>query len=146
MAGLKPEDLVKRWSEGIDAYNQHDLEPYIALMGPDYVVHNPLFPEPIRGKEGVINLNEHLLKAFPDLELRVLDIVAKGDLVALQYVLSGTFKGPLPTPQGAIPPTGRRIEVRTAEFDRVNSQGLISEAYVYFYDLAGFRQQLGLKT
>jgi hypothetical protein len=61
-------------------------------------------------------------------------------------VLIGTFTNALQTPSGAIPPTGRRIEIRTAEFDRINSNGLISEAYVYYYDPAGFRRHLGLNA
>lgn len=74
------------------------LPASFALMGPDYVVHNPLFPEPIRGKEAVTKVNEHLFKTFPDLQLKVLDIASNGEVV-LQYVLSGTFKGPLYTPR-----------------------------------------------
>src|SRR3990172_5522931 len=37
-----------------------------------------------------------------------------------------------------------QLEKTSTEFDRINSKGLISEAYVYFYHLAGLRQQLGL--
>jgi steroid delta-isomerase-like uncharacterized protein len=146
VTAMNPDDLVKKWMDGIVAYNDHELGPYVALMDPNYVVHNPLFPKPIEGKEAVIDANEHILQAFPDFQLRVLDIVSNGDVVALQYVLTGTFTKALLTPAGAIPPTGRRFEIRTAEFDRINSNGLISEAYVYYYDLARFRQQLGLNT
>lgn len=102
-----------------------------------------MFPEPIRGKESVVEVNKRLLEAFPDLVLRVLDIASNGEVVALQYILAGTFQRALQTPQGSVAPTGHRFEVRTAEFDRVNSEGLICEAYVYFYDLSGLHQVLG---
>lgn len=35
---MNPDELVKKWSDGIAAYNRHDLEPYVALMDPNYVV------------------------------------------------------------------------------------------------------------
>ena len=68
--------------DGIAAYNDHELAPYVALMDPNYVVHNPLFPKPIDGKEAIIEANVHILQAFPDFQPRVLDIVSNGDVVA----------------------------------------------------------------
>ncbi len=59
---------------------------------------------------------------------------------------SGTFNGPLVLSQGTIPPTGRRVEFRLAEFYRIKSSGLVAEFRDYFYDLASVFKQVGLKA
>jgi len=52
-------------------------------------------------------------------------------MVAIEGTLVGTFKGPLQTPQGAIPPAGRRFELKFAEIDSINTDGLATEVSYY---------------
>lgn len=67
MTATNPDDLVKRWMDGIAAYNDHELAPYVALLDPNYVVHNPLFPKPIEGNDAIIEANMHILQSLPRL-------------------------------------------------------------------------------
>lgn len=129
--------------EAVAALNRHDLEPYLAMMDPDFAVHDPLFPEPIRGKEVIRKINEGVFAALPDIEFEALSMATGGDLVAAEIAMSATFKGPLRLPQGTIPPTGRHLEIRYAAFYRFNSEGLLTDVHQYGLNL---REQLGMKA
>lgn len=56
-----------------------------------------------------------LAGAFPDIHRELLDVHALGDVVAVELRIQGTHLGGFPTPAGVIPPTGRRIDVPTAD-------------------------------
>lgn len=68
--------------------------------------------------------------AFPDLGNEIIHIVVgDGDVAMTEFYLVGTHLGPLKTPAGDIPPTGKRIKVRMAatfEF-KPGSDKIISE-------------------
>ena len=146
VARTNPEEIAKKFSEAFAAYNRHDLDVYFSILDPDYEIHDPIAGE-LKGREVMRKVNEELFKTFPDLEFRNVDIAARGNLVAVECMFSGTFKGPFELPgRAAIPPTGRRVEFRFAAFYRLNSKGLASEARNYYYDFAGFLKQLGLKA
>lgn len=72
----------------------------------------------------------------PDLEIRVEDLVAAGDKVALRLRLRGTHQGDF---QG-IPATGRTISYVSHEFYRVRD-GLIAEEWICS-DMASLFRQL----
>lgn len=56
-----------------------------------------------------------LAGAFPDIHRELLEVHAVGDVVAVELRIQGTHLGAFPTPAGEIPPTGRRIDVPTAD-------------------------------
>jgi predicted ester cyclase len=51
-------------------------------------------------------------EAFPDARLEVARSIEEGSLAAVEGTMSGTHSGVLRTPEGEIPPTGRRVEIR----------------------------------
>ncbi|MCP2263257.1 nuclear transport factor 2 family protein [Promicromonospora thailandica] len=56
-----------------------------------------------------------LASAFPDIHRELLEVHPIGDVVAVELRIQGTHLGGFPTPAGEIPPTGRRIDVPTAD-------------------------------
>lgn len=137
---MNPEDAVRRT---IDAYNRHDVDAFAAMLDPNFVIYDPRFPEPLKAT-ALRKMLEGYFRAVPDDKLEILNISAKGDTVAAEVAESGTFKGPLETPRGTIPPTGRHFEFRWALFRRVNSKGLVEEARNY-YDVVSTLRQFGVK-
>ncbi len=135
------EDLIRRLA---DAINRRDVNAQAALYAQDAVSYSPVTPEGLRGREAIRKVRENLTNAFPDTNIRVLNINAKGDTVAVEYVATGRHSGALELPTGTLAPTNREITLRGANFYRFNREGLISEDRGY-YDLASFLQQLGLK-
>ncbi len=135
------EDTHRRFA---DAINRRDANAVAAVHAPDAEVY-VMTPQGHKGRDAIRKFNEDFFKAFPDLTLRTLNIVSKGDIAAAEVVFTGTHKGPLALPTGGtIPPTNRQITMKGATFFRVNREGLIAEARGYF-DSANLLQQLGVK-
>ena len=73
-----------------EALGGGDLDLIDALVAPDAVMHNPLIldaPSSVRGSVEMVR------RAFPDLRVEVLDLIAEGDRVAAFLRLSGTNTG-----------------------------------------------------
>ena len=62
---------------------------------------------PARGREGIKRHVEKLRSVFPDLRLRIEDMVAEEDKVVVRWSLQGTHKGELPTM--GLRPTGEKV-------------------------------------
>jgi predicted ester cyclase len=137
MARTSPEDVERKH---IAAISRHDFATAAAMLDPNFKGYDPLLPEPIKGREAWRKVAEALHKPFPDIKYGILNIVAKDDVVAIEGTLAGTFKGPFEFAGRVISPTGRRVELRYAQFSRVNSKGLIAERHEYFDPRSLFRQ------
>jgi steroid delta-isomerase-like uncharacterized protein len=80
-------------------------------------------------------------RAFPDQGNEPIAVRATEDAVLAEFWLVGTHLGPMPTPQGELAPTGRRVRVRMAavfEF-APGGTGIVCER-VYFDSSAVLRQ------
>jgi ketosteroid isomerase-like protein len=122
---MNSEDVVRKW---FAAYNRHDVDGCVAMLDPDYVEYSPTSPEPVKGREPSRKASEAMFKAFPDYKNRILNIIAKGDLLAVEWVVTGTFKGVLEFAGRTVLPTGGHFEHPHAAFYRINSKGLFAEA------------------
>ena len=138
----KEEDTIRK---RVDAGNRHDINAMAMFYSSDVELHDPIFPQPLKGRENIKRFWEVTLKAFPDYHEEILSIISKAEKVAVEIVGTGTFTGTLEMLGGAtIPPTGKRFEFRYATFIRFDHDGLIREARGY-YDTAGLLKQLGVK-
>jgi steroid delta-isomerase-like uncharacterized protein len=131
-----PEANTALLRESIEAFNAGDTAKLLAVAAPDIVIHYAELPEPLRGRETWRQGYELVKRAFPDLEIRVDDLVAAGDKVALRLTLGGTHRGEF---QG-IPATGRVISYVSHEFYRV-ADGLVAEEWICS-DMASLFRQL----
>lgn len=121
--------------ESVEAFNAGDMAKLLAVAAPDIVIHYAEMPEPLQGRETWQQGYELVKRAFPDLEIRVDDLVAAGDKVALRLTLSGTHEGEF---QG-IPATGRTISYVSHEFYRV-ADGVFAEEWICSDMATLFRQ------
>ena len=80
--------------------------------------------------------------AFPDSVTETTFVVATEDGGAMEFRGRGTHNGPLQSPAGDIPPTGRRVDVPFSQVLEVQ-QGKIRRARLYF-DSMSLLQQLGV--
>ena len=125
----------------IAALNNRDMEAYLANQRPDVEF---LLPGGVvlRGREQVRQYTESLWGAFPDGTLAFGDQVFSDDAAATEVVFTGTHRGPVLTPNGSVPPTGRRVTLRSASILRIKD-GLIASEHVYL-DQLDLMTQLGL--
>jgi steroid delta-isomerase-like uncharacterized protein len=122
--------------ESVEAFNAGDTNKLLTIVAPDIVIHYAEMPEPLHGRETWQHGFELIKRAFPDLEIRIDDLVAADDKVAVRLTLRGTHQGEF---QG-IPATGRTISYVSHEFYRV-ANGLFAEEWICS-DMASLFSQL----
>lgn len=133
------------YKQSEEAFNSHNADAVAALYAAEVVVSDPMYPEPLRGREAVRQDYADFVRSFPDLRVTVSKILVSGDTVAFEIQVSGTHQGPIITPTGTIPATNRPAELRIGVFTAVDTSGIILDERRY-YDVAGLAQQLGLST
>jgi len=79
-----------------------------------------------------------LTAAFPDYQEKTEHMVAEGDLVAVFYTMSGTFKNAY----GEVAPTGKKFSIPSVVLARFEN-GKQVEAWPYM-DSSSWYQQLGV--
>jgi len=136
-------DLNDIASSLIAAFNGHDAERLANLYTDDQVTVLPGAPEPVRGRKNKEEMVAGYFRAFPDLTLEIPLVLVSGNHVVCAGHMAGTNTGPLVSPEGEMPPTGRRVNIRMAFILRVRPDGQIEEDQTYF-DEAEFLKQLGL--
>ena len=116
---------------------QGDLDVADEIYAPNYVGHNPLDPEDVRGPEGAKEQARMYRSAFPDVRLSIEEQVAEGDKVVTRWIGSGTHQGEMM----GIAPTGNQIRVDGITISRIQD-GKVVEDWELFNAL-GLMQQLG---
>ena len=125
------------------AFNQGDLSRAAGVAADDVEVELIPFGLTFHGRQGFTEFMQGFKTAFPDLTVQVVNQVATEDQVANECTWSGTHSGPLRTPSGEIPPTGRKVEGgRFCEVWRVHDGRLVSLRN--YQDPAPWLRQLGV--
>ncbi len=124
-------------------FDQDQLDKADALASDDCVVELVPFGQTFHGREGFMQFMRGFKDAFPDLNVMVTNQVATDNQVVNECTWTGTHTGPLQSPAGAIPPTGKRAEgARFCEVWTI-SDGRLTRL-VNYQDAASWLRQLGL--
>jgi ketosteroid isomerase-like protein len=132
------EQLVDRHYAQI---NGNDFSDAAEIFSADVVTQPPGSP-PLTGVEPFVAYGTAFLRAFPDGRIHRDRSVEDGDCIVVEGRYTGTNTGPLQTPAGELPPTGRSLDMPFADVFRV-VDGRIAEHRIY-YDVGGMLTQLGL--
>lgn len=125
-----------------ETFNTRNLHRSSALVTDDFELVDVGAGLTLRGHEALRQWFEGFLTAGPDARADLKTLVAAGEWAASEHVGSFTHTGPLLSPSGTIPPTGRRVELQVAEVYRIKD-GKVALLRAY-YDAATLLQQLGL--
>lgn len=120
-----------------DAFLRRDVEWMERHIAPEFVRHDPGLPFEVRGPEGVAQLHDALLPAFPDMELPLHDLVAEGEKVLVRLTILATHTGPF----GELEATGRRIEVPVLDLFQIRDERFVE--HWALLDNLGMMRQLG---
>jgi steroid delta-isomerase-like uncharacterized protein len=148
LATLKKEETMSakdRYSTAVAGFNSDDAKVFAALYAPGAVVHDPLYPQPLKGRDAVYQDTVDVRRALPDARFTLHSVIESGDVAAVEYTLSGTHLGPMATPGGEIAATGKPLSMDGAVFARLDAQGEVIAEHRY-YDVAGMLAQLGLSS
>ena len=112
--------VFRRQEEEI--FTQGNLDAADEIYARNYVGHDPINPEDIRGLDAAKQAAADYREAFPDLHVTVEDLIAEGDKVAARLRFRGTHLGKL----NGIAPTGKRVDCTGIVISRMED-GKIAE-------------------
>jgi steroid delta-isomerase-like uncharacterized protein len=129
-------DMVVRFYGEVINKNQLELaDKYIAM---DAIDHDPMNDPKISTIENFRTIFGAMRKGFPDLELKVEDVIAQGDKVVVRYRMTGTHTGDFM----GIKPTNRKVDLQGVDIMRV-ANGKFVEHWG-FMDSMQLMHQLGM--
>jgi predicted ester cyclase len=131
--------LVRRLFD--EGFNERDVDVFTELIATDYVEHATApfrsdEPGKVHGPTHMRSVVEWLVEQFPDVTMRVDDVVADGETVVARVHSEGTNLGKL---GGVIPPTGKRFSADQSHWYRVRD-GKLAEHWAIRDDLTSMMQ------
>jgi steroid delta-isomerase-like uncharacterized protein len=123
-----------------DAFNRRDLDAWLGLFAPDATWHEIPSGEVFDVPDGVRLYYERFASAFPDGRCRDITVRAGEGFVVGEFTGSGTNTGPLLTPEGELPPSGKRIDIPFCDVHIVED-GLVARTHRY-WDTGTFARQM----
>jgi steroid delta-isomerase-like uncharacterized protein len=125
-----------------EAFNKRDIDKNLSLVTDDVKWTNIPFNVTHTGRSGIRDFLGGWTTAMPDCKVEVLNVFASDDWTVGEFIGRGTHTGPLVGPQGTIPATQKKLELKFCEIFKIKN-GQIAEARVYF-DAATMLRQLGV--
>lgn len=133
-------DVKESAARFMRAFNAHDENALRALNHPNLAFEAPGGIQ-LRGKEAT-NYAMGWLKACPDSKLTIRNELISGPWVVEEVTYEGTQTGPLDTPAGTIPATGRKLVANAVLITRYENDLAIENRVVF--DQVDVLTQLGV--
>jgi steroid delta-isomerase-like uncharacterized protein len=119
-----------------EGMNQRNFSLMNECIADNYVNHDMPGGEP--GPEGFRKVIENFVNGFPDMRIRLDEVIGDGNIVATRGEWSGTHSGNFM----GIPATGKKVKIKYIDMWRLeNGKGV--ENWVQM-DMPGLMQQLGV--
>ena len=135
---MTTQDAIKVVRNEFDAWNAHDPERLVKLLDEKYMSESDTVPAAINGRDGARQFMQTYVKAFPDLHLDVIQILADGEFVVTRWTAKGTHRGELM----GIAPTNRRAITNGCTVSQVRNGKIVHEWL--FWDTGHLLKQLGV--
>lgn len=133
-------ELARLLKGHYDGVNSGDLDAAMAVFDPECENLTP--NGEMKGVQAFRELGEAFRTAAPDNHLEILRTFEAGDTIIVEGVYSGTHTGPLATPAGPIPATGRRFSFPYVDFMQARDGRFVSHRI--YWDNVTFLSQLGV--
>jgi steroid delta-isomerase-like uncharacterized protein len=137
--GRTTDEIVKLARKHVDAFNSGDWEQMRAMLASDARYDEAGTQRKVEGSGRIVELFEGWKTAFPDAAGTVTGAFASGNNAALEVTWKGTHTGPLVTPAGTIPASGKHQEVPAA-FVLTFEGDKIKESHHYFDSMTLLKQ------
>jgi steroid delta-isomerase-like uncharacterized protein len=133
----KGTDFVNSW---MAAVKRGDLDALVDMCHPDAVHSNGDVTH--RGAQGVRDLFKPVIDASSEREVQINNVVESGDTVVVEYIFRFKNTGPIASPRGTIPPTGRDVNLASIAIYELRDGKLAGSRGMY--DGLALMTQLGL--
>jgi steroid delta-isomerase-like uncharacterized protein len=135
------EQRLKVIREHMAAENVYDFDAAIATFAhPRYELVGT--GQAFDGEDEVRAYYRQSRTAFPDQRNEIISLRQTGDAVITEFWLMGTHKGPLKTPAGELPATGKAFKVRMSAFFEFDGDKIVCER-IYFDRMSILEQLTG---
>ena len=104
---MSGQDLVGIASGMVDAFNAADWDRVAEHLTSDAVYNELGTQRTINGRDEIIQALQSWKAAMPDVKGTITNSFSDGTTVSLEVSWTGTHTGPLETPDGVIPPSGK---------------------------------------
>ena len=135
------QSVVDTAKSQITAYNDKDWNAVAAVLAPGCVYDEVATHRRVQGVNEIMDAWRGWATALPDSRASFDNVSVSGNTVTLELTWRGAQTGPLETPGGTLPPSGRSIEIRACQVVEV-ADGKVQSVRHYF-DMATLLQQLG---
>lgn len=117
-----------------------DVDALGALYAADAVAETPDEGR-LEGRDAVVDYLRTFARGFADISFEMIATTEAGDTAVDEAYFTGTHTGPLPGPEGEIPPTGKRIRMRECDVLTVRDGAAV--AHRFYFDQLDMLGQLG---
>lgn len=120
--------------------NTNDLALGEELISASAAFTTPVSPTLLYGAKGYLSVVELMRRSFPDVQWKLVNMVADDNTVAVQWLCSGTFIGSVPF--AGLQPNGRQFSTTVMNFYTFDADGKII-GDVAATGIAGILQGIG---
>lgn len=138
---ITEEEVTSLCERYMKVWNDGNLDVIDELHESGYVRHYVDVYEDIVGIDAYKKWVTDIRTSFPDFTITIDEKIFTNDKIVVKGSATGTNTGPLRTPMGELPPTGKKIRFRLADIIQV-VDGKITEEWIY-YNQAPVLLQLG---
>lgn len=128
----------------VQAYNKKDWNAVKAAVAPGFVYDEVPTQRKANGTEEVVRVWRDWATALPDSQATFHNAYVSDNTVILELTWRGTHTGPLKTPEGEIPATGKKIEIRACQVTEL--AGGKPKTTRQYFDMTTLLQQLGVTS
>jgi steroid delta-isomerase-like uncharacterized protein len=139
---MAEQNLINVARENLEAYNAGDWQRLKASLATDVVYHDIGGQRRTQGADQLVETYQGWKKAGPDSKGTITNSLVSGNTVVFQLTWTGTQTGPLQTPDGSFPASGKTWNAPGAQVILIENEK-IKELFQY-YDALTILQQLGV--
>jgi len=143
---LSPQQVIDAAKAPMLAYGKKDWKAVVASITPDYVYDEVSTSRKVTGADAVLAIWKGWATAFPDSNAKINSVIASGNTAVIEATWLGTHTGPLETPNGPVPATGKHITWRTCIVVEIDAETGKSNASRQYNDIGTLMQQLGVAS
>ncbi len=137
--GISEEEAGRIVEQMLEIFNAGNLALVDEILDPGFVRHDRALPEDIVSFEAFKTYVISLRTTYPDFKATIDEQIVKGDKIITRWTVTATNTGPLQTPMGELPPTGKAMSIPGAEIITVVN-GKITEDWVFYNQLYAYLQ------
>jgi steroid delta-isomerase-like uncharacterized protein len=134
-------DAVRVGEAFLNGFNNGDWGAVRAAVADNSVYEEYGTQRRIEGADAVIDVFKAWKTGMPDVQGRIQKVATSGDSATFEVVWEGTHTGPLVTPDGTIPASGK--SQRTPGVFSVDVRDGVIAASRNYFDMLTFLQQIG---